>query len=228
MHKYYTMKVSELLTEGVNDPSIFKCIFVIGGPGSGKSQVTDMLGLRGLGFVTVNSDEALQYLMQKRGLSLKMPPEEEPQRTQVRARAKEITRSKMELAVDGRLGLVVDGTGEDKSKVDTIRSRLAELGYEFYLVVVQASLETALRRNAMRPRSVPEEIVKKKWLGVQRNIDKFTAAFPDHIAIDNNGSLRELSQQTEAAYVQLRRWAKSKPSSPVAAEWIQDQRSTKK
>ena len=59
------MRADEFIQEGVNDPAIFKVVFVIGGPGSGKSYVSRELGLNAMGFVTVNSDVAFEYMMKK-------------------------------------------------------------------------------------------------------------------------------------------------------------------
>jgi dephospho-CoA kinase len=220
------MQINELLEsinieEGVNDPSIFKCVFVIGGPGSGKSKVTQLLALKALGFVSVNSDEAFTHLLKKRGLDLKMPQDEEQQRSLARARAKEITAIKMTHALDGRLGIVIDGTGEDYKKMHDIQVSLKELGYEFYLVVVYADLQTALGRNAKRERSVPEHIVKTKWYGVQKNMDNFLTLFSHNIIIDNNGNLTHLVPQTDYAHKIISKWASTEPKSETAISWIQ-------
>jgi len=214
---------SKILVEGVHDPAIFKAVFVIGGPGSGKSKVSELLALKSLGFVTVNSDEAFSHLLTKHGLSLKMPPEEETQRSVMRSRAKEITANKMQLALDGRLGVVIDGTGEDYRKIAAIHTNLKEMGYESFLIIVYASLETALRRNAKRERSVPETIVEKKWRGVQENLDEFLLTFEHSTIIDNNGNLNELIPQTEHVYKMVAQWSKSEPSSDEAQTWINDQ-----
>lgn len=217
------MRISELLAEGVNDPSIFKCVFVVGGPGSGKSQVASMLGLNAMGFVTINSDQALEYLMKKHGLSLKMPPEEEEKRTQVRTSAKGLTSSKMDLAMNGRLGLVIDSTGENLGKLQSIKEKLSRIGYDFFLVAVEANLETALRRNAARPRSVPEDIVKQKWTGVHENWSKLISMFPNNVVIDNNGNLGQLSKQTDQVHVKIAQWAQQDPKSLEALVWIQNE-----
>ena len=37
------IKLMDLLNEGVNDPGIFKAVFLAGGPGSGKSFVASQL-----------------------------------------------------------------------------------------------------------------------------------------------------------------------------------------
>lgn len=221
--RYRELVENAIIDEGVHDPAIFKVVFVIGGPGSGKSKVTQLLALKSLGFVSVNSDEAFSHLLKKSGLSLKMPPEEEEQRSAVRARAKEITSNKMSLALNGRLGIVIDGTGEDHRKIESIYTNLTDIGYESFLVVVYANLDTAKRRNAKRERSVPEHIVEKKWYGVQQNLDNFLTMFENNVIIDNNGTIKDLIPQTEHAYKMLTKWASIPPTTSEAKKWIDDQ-----
>ena len=50
------------IMEGVNDPSIFKAVFLAGGPGSGKSFVVGKTGLTALGLKLINSDPAFEKL----------------------------------------------------------------------------------------------------------------------------------------------------------------------
>ncbi len=38
------IKLMDILLEGVNDPGIFKAVFLAGGPGSGKTFVVKQLG----------------------------------------------------------------------------------------------------------------------------------------------------------------------------------------
>ena len=56
--------------EGVNDPAIFKAIFLAGGPGSGKSFIVGKTGLTSLGFKVVNSDTAFERAMNQAGLEM--------------------------------------------------------------------------------------------------------------------------------------------------------------
>ena len=69
----------EELNEGINDPNIFKAVFMAGGPGSGKSYMARQL-LGGSGLKVVNTDDALEYLMTKHGLDTKMPDSEKEER----------------------------------------------------------------------------------------------------------------------------------------------------
>ena len=63
------------LQEGVYDPNIYKAFFIAGGPGSGKSFVVRKT-TGGLGMRIVNSDDIFEKLLDKEGLSLKMPESE--------------------------------------------------------------------------------------------------------------------------------------------------------
>ena len=69
----------EVLLEGVHDQGIFKAIFLAGGPGSGKDYVLDNT-LAGHGMVEINSDKALEFLMDKKNLSKTMPASEKIER----------------------------------------------------------------------------------------------------------------------------------------------------
>ena len=55
--------------------------------------------------------------MKKNGLSLKMPEDEAEARDILRARAKGMTDSQLDMSLKGRLGLVIDGTGRDLSLI---------------------------------------------------------------------------------------------------------------
>ena len=134
------MRIDEItsIEEGPNDPHIFKAVFLAGGPGSGKSFVAGKM-LRGTGLKTVNSDEIYEYLMTKKGMDMSDPEviaSKDGQET--RNKAKDLT-NKRQGDLDsgrggylqGRLGLVIDGTGKDVQKVAATSEKLkASLGIE--------------------------------------------------------------------------------------------------
>ena len=182
------MKTFYELQEGLYDPNIFKAFFLAGGPGSGKSYVA-MKATGGTGLKTVNSDDAFEHMLTKAGLSLKMPPEEIEPRDVVRGRAKDITAKKQKNYVEGRLGLIIDGTGREADKILRQKAKLEELRYDTYMIFVNTSLDVALQRNANRSRSVAEPIVVKSWKDVQGNIGKFSNMFrAGFIVVDNNNA----------------------------------------
>ena len=93
----------QIIQEGVYDPGIFKAFFLAGGPGSGKTYVTNR-ATGGMGLKMVNSDIRFERYLQKAGLSLKMPDSEASARDPLRQRAKQITGDQMDRYIRGRLG----------------------------------------------------------------------------------------------------------------------------
>ena len=189
------MKTFQELQEGLYDPNIFKAFFLAGGPGSGKSYVAAKV-TGGSGLKSVNSDDAFEHMLKKAGLSLMMPPEETEPRDVVRGRAKDITTRTADNFIEGRLGLIIDGTGRDVDKILGQKAKLDELGYDTYMIFVNTSLDVALKRNAERPRSVAEPIVVKSWKDVQANIGKFSNMFRSGmIIVDNNDAGEDIFKE---------------------------------
>ena len=206
------------LKEGVYDPNIFKAVFMAGGPGSGKSWVASRT-TGGLGLKVINSDDPFEIYLKREGLSLKMPDTETAERDVVRTKAKRVTASKKRHAVEGRLGLIIDGTGHEYDKVANRASTLRLIGYEPAMVFVNTSLEVALARNEKRARSVKPALAKKSWQDVQNNMGKFQNFFgpKNFFIVDNNGLEQDL-MHISAKHI---RRAVSKPvSNVIAAAWI--------
>lgn len=218
------MRAFEFVNEGVNDPAIFKVIFIIGGPGSGKSYVTKQLGLQALGYVNINSDIAFEYLMNKHNLSSKMPPEEKEKRDVVRQRAKDITGDKSALAIEGRLGIVIDGTGDDFEKVSKLKTNFDALGYNNFLVVVNTKLDVARKRNQQRARTVPDDLVVDSWYAVQNNIGRFSQIFENISIVDNSGDISDTQNQIQNTYKKIVRFTNQAPNKQPAKIWIQQQK----
>src|SRR6056300_1180663 len=91
------------LNEGVNDPAIFKAVFLAGGPGSGKSFIVGKTALQPMGFKLINSDPAFEASLKKAGLTTDPKDIASPEGQAVRAKAKAITQKQMDLALAGRL-----------------------------------------------------------------------------------------------------------------------------
>ena len=214
------------LQEGVYDPNIFKAFFIAGGPGSGKSFVVRKT-TGGLGMRIVNSDDIFEKLLDKEGRSLKMA-EKEP-RDVVRAKAKRLTSAKKANFIEGRLGLIIDGTGKDYDKIAGQATKLKQLGYDVHMIFVNTSLDVALERNAKRDRTVPESIAIKSWNDVQRNIGKFSQYFRQNfVVVDNNDPLENDGMIFNSVFKQIKRLANKKPTSKVAMAWIANELKKKK
>ena len=222
----------ELLIEGVHDKSIFKAVFLAGGPGSGKDFVLSNT-LDGHGLVEINSDKALEFLMDKKGLDKKMPQSEAEARDLVRGRAKSMTELRQRFALQGRNGLIINGTGDDPEKIARIKSALEGLGYESSMVLVNTSDEVSAARNIERGqrggRSVPENIRKEKWDSVQNARTEYAKMFGNNYTeFDNSEDLRETDPETRQAkqnemlqiFKNMQKFTSTPPQSPQAQEWI--------
>ena len=216
----------QFIKEGVYDPNIFKAVFMAGGPGSGKSFIAGKT-TGGLGLKIINSDDAFERFLTKEGLSLKMPDSETIPRDIERARAKKVTASKKYLAVRGRLGILIDGTGHKYDKIVGPAAMLQQLGYETSMVFVNTSLEVALHRNEQRARSVKPALVKKSWKDVQNNMGKFQNYFgaSNFFIVDNNGFEEDM---LEISIKLIRRAIKSPVNNERAKAWIANEMKKKR
>ena len=227
----------ETLQEGLYDTGIFKAVFLAGGPGSGKDWVLDRV-LGGQGLVEINSDAALEHLMIMRNLDLTMPPEEEHQRNIVRGRAKNLTKEKERLALIGRLGVIINGTADDATKIINIKNRLEELGYDCKMLFVntrdEVSKERNLERGKLGGRTVPEKIRSEKWRAVQAAKNDLERVFgrDDFYEIDNSedyrrmnmSQKRETDMQHTRLFKQFRQFVSSSPRSQIAKNWVEQER----
>ena len=205
------------LQEGVYDPNIFKAFFLAGGPGSGKSYVVRRT-TGGLGMRIVNSDDTLEKQIKDANLSLKMPEHEFSAREPLRQRAKDITKRRQKNYIEGRIGLIIDGTGKDYDKITRQARELETLGYDTHMIFVNTSLDVALIRNAERSRSVPEPIVTQSWKDVQKNIGKFNNFFKSNfIIVDNNDAKEDIFTAVFKRIVQM---AKKKVTNKRAQQWM--------
>ena len=213
-------------TEGINDPYIFKAIFMAGGAGAGKSFVVRNVLGEFQGLKILNNDTFLQYLMKKQGLSLKMPGGEKAQRDKVRKIAKDLTDKQEQLYEDGRLGIIIDGTGRDLEKTGQIKSRLEDLGYDTMMIYVNTNLKTAVRRNYERERTIPLSVLKKNWNTVQNNIGQFQGMFKgDFHVFDNSDETQPDSKSKIQSFVKItRKFLDKPPSKPQAVQFIQSKK----
>jgi predicted kinase len=209
------------IEEGVNDPAIFKAVFLAGGPGSGKSFIVGQTALQSLGFKLINSDPAFERALEKAGLDKKNPDDifSEPGQL-ARVKAKALTDKQMQMAIDGRLGLVIDGTGKDANKIKKQAVKLKQLGYEVALVFVNTDLETAVARNQKRDRQLPDAVVKKMWNDVQKNIGTFQAMFGQYMFVIDNSDDSDWKSQVRKVYNTIRKWSNKDPRMPQAKAWI--------
>jgi dephospho-CoA kinase len=211
----------QYIIEGVYDPNIFKAFFLAGGPGSGKSWVSERT-LSGMGLKVINSDNAFARALDKEKMSLNMATTDEKEiarRDAIRAKAKAMTGVQLKLALEGRLGLILDSTARDMSRIESEANSMKYIGYDVHMVFVNTSLEVALKRNQMRARKVPDAIVIQNHKQVQKNIGLYQRIFgiSNFVILDNNKVAEDVNPSVHKV---IRRMINRKPTSYQAVSWI--------
>ena len=231
------------LIEGVYDPGIFKAFFLAGGAGSGKSysaekatgsaagkfQWHDDMNTKELtpgktgpyGLKVVNSDEQLEFGLMKAKMHTdftKYSDDETMEKERIRERGKKITKKKEQLWINGRLGLIIDGTAKNPIKLSTKIKKLTDVGYDCYMIFVNTSLDVALQNNAGRKRRLTDETVTATWTEVQQVKDQLSNLFPGgFVEIVNNRAGEDVFRKS---FVEIGKLIKRPPSSPLAKAWI--------
>ena len=221
----------DFLTEGVYDKHIFKAFFLAGGPGSGKSWVARRT-LGGTGMKVINSDAGFKRYAKQVGLDLermdKFNDDETRLKNKLRERSKRGTKTQLNLAIDGRLGLILDSTARDVDRIEDEKYTMDNLGYDTYMVFVNTSLETALRRNQYveRGRPVPEHIVIKSHKEVQANRRRLMNIFGrNYVEVDNDKDVDVINSNVYKKIVSLQRKPYTKQK---AKDWVRDELLLKK
>ena len=217
------------LNEGVNDPAIFKAIFLAGGPGSGKSFIVGKTGLTSMGYKVVNSDDAFENAMKK--ASMEMNPDNifSVKGQELRGKAKNLTGIKQSMYIKGRLGLVIDGTGKDPSKIADQAKELKKLGYDVAMIFVNTDLDTAISRDAQRARTLGAKGVTEYWKSVQQNIGKFQTMFgkKNFLVVDNSEG-KDYQKETVRAYRDATKFTQAPVDNSKAKKWIATERKKSK
>ena len=206
------------LQEGVYDPNIFKAIFLAGGPGSGKSYVVRRT-TGGLGMKIVNSDDIYEKMLKDAGMTTTPEDIYTPKGQEIRGQAKAVTGRMRGNFLEGRLGIIIDGTGKDYDKIAKQVGGLKNLGYETYMVFVNTSLDTAQERNLKRDRTLAADEVTRMWNAVQQNIGKFQRLFggKNFIVVDNNDAGEDVFEKVWKRCMVL---VRKKVNNPIAKAWI--------
>jgi predicted kinase len=227
----------ELVNEGVYDPGILKCIFMAGGPGSGKSfTAQELFGIdkklrtsfSRFGLKIVNSDSAFEAGLRKNGINPKFLADIEKENPDfynnvilgdIRQKAKQITKAQKTFFEEGRLGMIVDGTGDDYSKISSQKKKAEELGYDCYMVFVNTSLEVALERNKRRDRTLPDNIVQEIWKACQENMGKFQNTFgASNFRIVDNTVYKPIDSHIQKA---VNQFINSPIKNPIGKKWVE-------
>jgi cytidylate kinase len=217
-----------------------------GGPGSGKSYTAkeifgvgkgDLESVSAGGLKLVSSDTAFEQALKKNGINPKDLADIEKNDPNfwayiasetgdsIRNRAKEITKKQQAFYEAGRLGMIIDGTGNEVLNIRNKKNKAESLGYDCYMVFVNTSLEVALKRNADRNRSLPEDLVRTIWKQCQENMGKFQGIFGGNFIIVDNTEYHPVSHSVQK---QVDSFLRKPIQNPIGKKWMMGARELKK
>ena len=224
---------SILINEGINDKHIFKAIFLAGGPGSGKSSVVDSIfnnpgekqikSLTSTGLKVLNLDQAYEYLKAKHKLPIdakEMDKEERSLNGKLMYKARMIAQRQMDYYLEGKLGIIIDGTGGSYNPIAKKKQMLEDLGYDCYMIFVDTTMKTALARNAARTTRVLQNgVVKRTWKGVQKNKKDYKNLFGSNFKVVSTEG-RLAGELPRGAKSHVMKFINSAIQNPIAKSWI--------
>jgi len=238
--------LNKVITEGVDDPGILKCVFMAGGPGSGKSFTAgEIFGIdrrfkasfAQSGLKVINTDTAFESQLKKNGINPKDLGKIEREDSElwkkitkvpggIRDRAKQITATQKAFYEEGRLGMIIDGTGDDFSKIKNQKNYAESLGYDCMMVFVNTSLEVAKERNHGRDRTLSDELVTSIWKDCQENMGKFQSLFGanDYRIVDNT----IYGPSSAAVQKAVNEFIRRPIYNPIGKKWVENARALKR
>ena len=245
------LKLMDLLTEGVHDKGIFKAVFMAGGPGSGKSFVAkqlfgipDRFNISATGMKMINQDKEFKFLLKKFGFEpewLDVYPDDvfdavtgtkRDGHSGMREFTKELALQRRKGYMQGKLGMIIDGTGHSYKKLMKDKKELEEAGYDTHMVFVMTSLEVAQARNKERDRVLPEKIVKRSWTDTRKNLGAYKATFGKNFALVDNSKYLSASEARhkfgDLVKTYVNTWANQPIKNPIGKQWVKDQLKLKK
>ena len=228
-----------LLREGIYDRGILKAVFLAGGPGSGKSHTSKIIfgtdpestyqTATASGLKIVNSDPAFEHFLRKAGVDpadlADMSAEEWEKHTagpeSERGKSKKIRDIQKSNLLSRKIGVILDGTGDDYEKIARRKQELEGLGYDTHMLFINTTLPVAQERNRNRARKLKPELVEEIWTDVQANLGAFQGLFGrQDMAIIDNTEYGPLSDEVTAA---VNDWLSQPVENPIGRRWVEEE-----
>ena len=177
------MRIAEIISEGVNDPHIFKALFVAGTPGAGKNTVIRDLGLNSTGLKMIDADKVIALLHKSHN-------------DQSYASTRNTLDKRRAMFKQQMLGMLINTTGRDYEATTAINDELKTAGYDTFMLFVEVDEQVAWSRaqdrkkyatNPVDQRDVTKDYFDKAYPDSMRNQSLYAMEFGDNYAkVTNN------------------------------------------
>lgn len=177
------MKLYEVLSEGIQDKGIFKCLFLGGIPASGKSTIVkdiiqELTVAHGIKPRVLDYDKFYEYLSHKHDVPISTSTESEaPGAVEIQNRTKALMTNQLELYLTSMLPVIIDTTASNVHSTILRMRRLRQYGYDIMMLYKESELERSLSRAESRRRYVPPEYIKDTHETKPRTIEKMQKVF---------------------------------------------------
>jgi shikimate kinase len=213
----------EFISESIEDRGIFKAVFVVGIPGSGKSYT----GKKISGAIqprVINTDIATEYLTLKTGRRVNSM-----NWIAFQDQTHRITKGMLGNYLNGMLPLLIDGTSNSAENILQRAGILKSLGYDVGMVFVDTPLETALKRAATRQeRDVDPEFIQQVYKRSAENKEFFKQEFSSFFAEIKNDEGELTDAVLRKAFASMTNFYDAPIANPIGkrmAEKIRSQKS---
>lgn len=180
---------------------MFHAVILAGGPGSGKTWVSDNLFSQ-MGFQRVDSDDIFNKLKKTQAINNPVSPNlidaYKDIKDKERLKSYQVSMNRAKSWQSIGKPYVIDITGRRVQTVVDIRQELIEAGYDVYMVFINTDLDIALQRNQERERNEPENLVKSYWDSAQKAKNIYQKLFGSKFHEINNNTQYSKSQYKDA------------------------------
>jgi predicted ABC-type ATPase len=165
------VKLQEALQSGIKQVEHpFKAFFILGPAGSGKTFMKDAALKLPNSFVSVNTDEAIEKVFPKFGLTLKFAEGDVEKKQEVRKLLQQAVSDKTKRKINQALPILFDTTGENTDKMKTIMRSLVDIGYDVGVFMINVPPDFSVEADQSRPRTVGADLTRQISNNYQKEI----------------------------------------------------------
>ena len=165
------VELREALKSGIKQiEHPFKAFFILGPAGSGKTFIKNAALKLPNSFVSVNTDEAIEKVFPKFGLTLKFAEGDVQKKQEVRKLLQQAVSDKTKRKINQALPILFDTTGENTDKIKTIMRSLVDIGYDVGVFMINVPPAFSVEADQNRPRTVGADLTRQISNNYQKEI----------------------------------------------------------
>ena len=165
------IKLQEAVKSGIKQVEHpFKAFFILGPAGSGKTFIKDAALKLPNSFVSVNTEEAIEKVFPKFGLTLKFAEGDVEKKQEVRKLLQQAVSDKTKRKINQALPILFDTTGENTDKMKTIMRSLVDIGYDVGVFMINVPPDFSVEADQNRPRTVGADLTRQISNNYQKEI----------------------------------------------------------